>query len=198
MEASSGAGSRGDVTRWLRELESGDSAAMEQLVPLLYSELRAVARSRLRKERAHHTLETTALVHEAYLRLRQQQRLRVRDRTAFHTVAGNAMRRVLIDYARARKRLKRGGGETSVPFEEVEEFLSESEAEEMLDLDDALNRLEAMNPEGAQVVHHRFFGGLTLDETAEVLGVSSKTVQRRWLAARSWLRKEIAFEGTAP
>lgn len=167
---------------------------MERLVPLLYAELRAIARGRLRNERAHHTLDTTALVHEAYLRLHRQKRLSAEDRTAFLAIAGNTMRRVLIDYARTRKRQKRGGGASSVPLEEVEAFLSDSEAEEMLELHDALTRLEAMNPEGAQVVQHRFFAGLTLEETAQVLGVSSKTIQRRWLAARAWLRKEIAPE----
>ena len=186
--------SGGEVTRWLRELESGDSAAMERLVPLLYSELRALARSRLREERAHHTLDTTALVHEAYLRLYRQQSLSADDRVAFLAIAGNTMRRVLIDYARAKKAQKRGGGAPQVPLEEVEDFLSESEADEMLELDDALRRLEEMNPQGAAVVQHRFFAGLTLEESADLLGVSTKTIQRRWLAARAWLRKEIALE----
>ena len=198
MEISGGVPTPGDVTRWLRQLDSGDSAAMEQLVPLLYAELRTIARSRLRGERAHHTLDTTALVHEAYLRLHHQKRLNAGDRTAFLAIAGNTMRRVLIDYARTKKRLKRGAGATPLPLEEVEHFLSESEAEEILELDDALDRLEEMNPEGARVVQHRFFAGLTLDETAQVLGVSTKTVQRRWLAARAWLRKEIATDAVSP
>lgn len=184
----------GEVTRWLRELEGGSSAAMERLVPLLYSELRAIAHGWLRHERTHHTLDTTALVHEAYLRLHGQHRLQAEDRAAFLAVAGNTMRRVLVDYARAKKAQKRGGGAAPVPLEEVEDFLTEREAEEVLELDEALDRLAVMNPQGATVVQHRFFAGLTEAESAELLGVSTKTVQRRWLAARAWLRKEIAVE----
>ncbi len=165
---------------------------MDELVPLLYSELRSIARSRLRGERGHHTLNTTALVNEAYLRLQRERRLNAGDRGSFLAIAGNVMRRVLIDYARARNAQKRGGGVAPVPFEEVEEFLSDEEAQEVLALDEALQRLEQINPEGAAVVQHRFFAGLTVEECAELMDVSSKTVQRRWIAARAWLRKEVA------
>lgn len=164
----------------------------DELVARLYDELRALAHAHLRHERTGHTLGTTGLVNEAYLRLAPQSELGLLDRPRFFAVASNTMRRVLVDYARKRKRIKRGGGDTPVQLEEVEHLLSEEEAEELLALDQALNRLEAVSPRGCAVVHHRFFAGLSLEETAEVLGVSSKTVQRDWLTARAWLRKEVA------
>jgi len=163
-------------------------------MPLLYDELRMVARKQLRRERRNHTLGTTALVNEAYLKLVGQQRLKAEDRGRFFAIAATTMRRILIDYARTRKRLKRGGEQTPVPLDEAEAFLTDREADEVLALDDALNRLAAVNPRGSQVVQYRFFSGLTLAETAEVMDVSVKTVQRAWVAARAWLRKEVAGE----
>jgi RNA polymerase sigma factor (TIGR02999 family) len=167
---------------------------VDELVPQLYDELRRLARAHLRRERPGHTLETTALVHEAYVRLAGQTELSPDDRTRFFAIASNTMRRVLVDYARERRRLKRGGGAAAVPLEEVEPFLSEDEAEELLALDDALGRLAELNPRAATVVQHRFFGGFTLEETAALLEVSLKTVQRDWLAASAWLRKEVALD----
>jgi len=186
--------SGGEVTRCLARLREGDRAALDQLVPLLYDELRRLARERLRGERPGHTLETTALVHEAYFRLLDQRRIEAGDRLDFFAVASNTMRRVLIDHARARRRQKRGGGAEAVPLDEVEGLLSERAAEEALAVDAALDRLAADSPRAARVVELRIFGGLTLDEIATVLDVSAKTVQRDWEAARAWLRKEIRGE----
>ncbi len=176
---------------WLERLRSGDGEAVDEIVPRLYDELRRMAHLRLLRERRDHTLKTTALVNEAYLKLQRQRRIRAEDRQQFLAVAGNVMRQVLVDYARGRRRDKRGGGVTPLPLEEAEIVLSESDAEQLLDLDHALTALAEINPEGAEVVQHRFFAGLSLDETAEVLGVSKRTVQRKWLAARAWLRREL-------
>lgn len=182
-----------EVSEWLGRLQEGEPGALDELVPRLYEELRRVARGRLRGERRNLTLTTTALVHEAYLKLRQQRRIDSAGRTRFLAIAGVTMRRILVDYARARRRAKRGGGSSPVPLEEVEAFLTDAEAEEVIALDEALERLARVDPRGAEVVTHRFFTGLTLEESADVLGVSSKTVQRSWLAARAWLRKEVAL-----
>lgn len=164
----------------------------DHLVALLYGELRGLARAQLRRERVGHTLGTTALVNEAYLRLAGQAALESVDRARFFAIASTTMRRILVDHARKRTRLKRGAGDVPVALDGAEGLLSEHEADELLALDDALDRLAAVNPRGSAVVQHRFFGGLTLDETAELLGLSTKTVQRDWLVARAWLRKEVA------
>lgn len=174
-----------------------DDRPADALVARMYDELRALAHAHLRRERVGHTLGTTALVNEAYLRLAGQTALGPHDRTRFFAVASNTMRRVLVDHARKRTRQKRGSGDEALPLDDpralaADALLTEDEADELLALDDALERLAAVNPRGATVVQHRFFGGLTLDETADVLGVSAKTVQRDWLVARAWLRKEIA------
>ena len=165
---------------------------VDRMVAALYDELRDLARAHLRRERTGHTLSTTALVNEAYLRLAGQTGLAGADRQRFFAAASGAMRRVLVDHARRRSRAKRGGGEVPASLDDAEPFLSDAEADELLALDDALERLEVVNPRGTAVVQHRFFAGLSLSETAEVLGISVKTVQREWLAARAWLRKEVA------
>ncbi|MEM8934428.1 MAG: ECF-type sigma factor [Acidobacteriota bacterium] len=183
-----------DVTRWIERLRAGEQGALDELVPRLYDELRSMARHRMRGERRQVTLGTTVLVHEAYMKLRQQRKIDSADRAQFLAVAGVTMRRILVDAARARRRDKRGGDAEAVPLEDVEPFLGDAEAEELLALDDALERLAVIHPRGAEVVSHRFFTGLTLDESAEVLGVSTKTVQRDWLTARAWLRKEVALD----
>lgn len=182
-----------DITLLLQRLGQGDAKALERLIPLLYEELRRLARQRLRGERDGHTLGTTALVHETYLRLLGQRRIQAAHRAEFLGIAAATMRRVLVDYARARGRQKRGGGEAVIPLAEVEPLLAEQEAEELLALNEALERLAAVHPRAAQVVEQRFFGGLSLEETAELQGVSTKTVQRDWEAARAWLRKEVAL-----
>ncbi len=184
----------GQVTQWLVRLREGDEAALEHLMPMLYDELRVMARLHLRNERSGHTLNPTALVNEVYLKLVDQRQIQAAHRTQFLAVASRTMRRILVDYARTKKRLKRGGGRHPVPLDEVGAFLSNQEADEVLALDEALDRLAGVKERAAQVVQYRFYSGLTLDETAEVLGVSAKTVQRDWLVARAWLRREVAAE----
>jgi RNA polymerase sigma factor (TIGR02999 family) len=186
----------GEITVWLARLRDGSPEALDHLVPLLYDDLRRLARQRLRSERPDHTLDTAALVNEAYLRLVDQRRISADDRSEFFAAASRTMRRVLVDYARGRQRDKRGGGVAALPLDEIEStplepFLSPREAEETVALDEALSRLEAVQPRAARVVELRFFGGLTLDEAAALLGVSSKTVQRDAEAAMAWLRKEV-------
>ena len=181
-----------DLTPHFRALAAGDPDALDRIVRSLYGELRDLARRRLRDERSGHTLQATALVNEVYLRLSRENRIAAESRTRFMAVASNTMRRILVDYARARGRAKRGGGAERVPLENVEAFLSDEEAEEILSLEDALVRLARGNPRGARVVELRFFAGLGVEEIAELLEVSSKTIQRDWIAARAWLRKEVA------
>jgi RNA polymerase sigma-70 factor, ECF subfamily len=181
----------GEVTVLLDRWRSGDREAVEQILPLLYTELREVARRALRRERPNHTLSATEVVHEAYLRLLDQRQIVAKDRTELLSIAANTMRRLLVDYARTRKRQKRGNGEEPLPLEEIELFVNDQQAEELLALDLALERLAAANPRGCQVIEQRYFGGLSLEESAEVLQVSTKTVQRDYLAARAWLRKEL-------
>jgi RNA polymerase sigma factor (TIGR02999 family) len=170
-----------------------DRAADLQFVHL-YDELKALAQAHIRREPEGHTLTPTALVNEAYLRIAAQRNLDGAERTRFLAVAAKTMRRVLVDHARGRLRAKRGGDAPHVSLDDVEPFLSQQEAEETMALDAAIERLAAVNPRGATVVEHRFFGGLTLEETAALLETSTKTVQRDWLAARAWLRKEVQRE----
>jgi len=183
-----------DLTRWLDALQAGDSAALDEIVRVLYDELRALARSRLRAERPEHTLSATALVNEVYLKLAAHDRIGAASRTQFMAVAANTMRRILVDYARTRKRQKRGGGQAPIPLEEVEPFLSEGEADEILALDEAIARLAERNPRAAKVVEQRFYAGLSLEEIAQLLGITTRTVRRDWVVARAWLRKEVAGE----
>jgi RNA polymerase sigma factor (TIGR02999 family) len=184
------------VTEALARLRSGDRAAWQDLVGVLYGELHEIARRELRGERRAHTLGPTALVNEAYVRLSRDAQIEGASRTRFLAAACVAMRRVLTDYARARKRHKRGSGEPPLALDEsvVADLLSEHEAEEILALETALGRLETADERAARVVQLRFFGGLSMEEIAEELGVAVKTVQRAWLAARAWLRKEIGRE----
>ncbi len=183
--------SAGEITRELEGLRGGSAGSLDRVVSLLYDELRSLARQRLRGERTGHTLDTTSLVHEVYLRLFRQQTIDVATRGDFFAVASNTMRRVLVDYARTRHRQKRGGGLQVVPLEDVEPFLSDRAAEEVLGIDEALERLRALQPRAMKVVEMHFFGGLTLLEIAGLLELSEKTVQRDWQAARAWLRKEV-------
>ncbi len=162
------------------------------LIASHYDELRSIARGLLRRERVGHTLDTGGLVNEAWLRLAAQSGLSEPERARFFAIAVTTMRRILVDHARARLRLKRGAGAHAVPLDEADMLLTTEEADHLVVLDEALERLEAASPRSAEVVRYRFFGGLSLEETASLLGVSSKTVQRDWLAARAWLRKEVA------
>lgn len=191
MNAEIGAAAPGEVTNALEQLREEGGEAFDRVVEILYDELRRLAHNRLLGERAGHTLGTTGLVHEAYLRLLKQRLFRPEDREQFLAAASNTMRRVLVDYARARNRKKRGGGVPAIPLDAVEPFLHVEEAIEMLELDEALTRLEALMPRAARVFEMRAFGGLLVPEIAGLLAVSEKTVERDWAAARAWLRKEV-------
>ncbi len=180
------------VTECLELMRAGDAQAMDRLLPLVYDQLRILARSQLRREDTGGTLGATALVHEAYVRLTEREKLSPKDRSHFFAIAAQSMRRVLIDQARARKRQKRGLGAVPLQLDDVDALLTIEAADELTALDEALDRLAKANARAALVVERRFFGGLTLEETAETLGVSLKTVHRDWLLARAWLRKEIA------
>lgn len=179
------------VTRLLIEANAGDRGALNDLFPLVYDQLRGLARARLRSERPDHTLNTTALVHEAYLKLVDQKRAEWRNRAHFFAIASQAMRRILIDYARMKNAAKRGGDAVHVPLEEADFALSDGQVEELLALDDSIERLRAFNERGADVVVYRFFGGLTYDEIGQALGVSGVTARRSWSASRAWLRREL-------
>jgi RNA polymerase sigma factor (TIGR02999 family) len=179
------------VTALLAEASAGRREALDRLIPIVYEELRQVAHRRLREERADHTLNTTALVHEAYLKLIDIKRVEWRDRVHFFGVAASAMRRILIDHARTRNRAKRGGPQqTQVPLDAAL-AVSEDQDEDLIALDDALARLESENARHGRVVECRFFAGLTLEETAEVLGTSLATVKRDWAFCRAWLNREL-------
>jgi len=179
------------VTGLLMAFAEGDPAAFDALFPLVYDELRRVARHRLRSERDGHTLNTTALVHEAYLKLVGLDRMQYQGRAHFFAVAAQAMRNILVSYALRRKTQKRGGGQPHLPLDEAL-FLSEQQAEEILALDEALGRLATLSERQHQVVECRFFGGLTVEETAEVLDISPATVKRDWNLARAWLNRELS------
>src|SRR4051812_33530380 len=163
------------LTLLLGEVKSGDKAALDRLVPVAYAELRRLADSYLRRERTDHTLQPTALVHEAYVRLVGQSQPDYRNRAHFFGVAAQLMRQILVDHARSRNAGKRGGGEARIPLESVAEA-SASDPEIFLDLDNALHKLEARDPRKARLIELRFFGGLTAEESAESLGVSVETV----------------------
>jgi len=166
-------------------------SSVDDLIVRHYGELRHMAHARLRRERTGNTLQTTGLVNEAYLRLTGLDGLRPDEKTRFFALMSTTMRRVLVDHARRRQRLKRGVGIQPDTLDDSENSLTDAEADELVALDEALTRLERINPRGSDVIQHRFFGGLTLDETASLLGVSTKTVQRDWRAAQAWLRKEV-------
>jgi RNA polymerase sigma factor (TIGR02999 family) len=179
------------LTQWLIRLRDGDGEALDRLLPIVYDELRSVARAQLRNENPGHTLGATALVHEAYIRLTGRNEIDPKDRSHFFAIAAQSMRRVLIDHARIRGAQKRGSGQVALSLEHAGALLTDDGSGELLIIDEALERLATANPRAAQVVERRFFAGLTLDETAESLGLSKKTVQRDWTLARAWLQKEI-------
>lgn len=182
-----------DVTRLLQEWSAGDESAAERLMPLVYDELRKLARDYLRRERPDHTLQPTALVNEAYLKL-VDQRHGWQNRHHFFGIAAQVMRRILIDHARARASEKRGGQRQKLSLDDVS-VPTEERAAELLSLDEALRKLSEVFPQKGRVVELRFFGGLSVDETAKVLGVSDKTVMREWESAKLWLYREMEGEG---
>jgi RNA polymerase sigma factor (TIGR02999 family) len=179
-----------DVDSLLGELKIGDDKAVAELVVLLYSELRGLASSYLRRERSAHTLQTTALVHEAYLRLADQREVRWNNREQFMGVAACLMRRILVDYSRGHDAKKRGNEFEKVFLIEAE-VVSKGKAADVVALDEALTRLAEFDPEQARLVELRFFGGLTIEEVAGVLGVSRTTVKRNWNVAKAWLAREL-------
>ena len=181
----------GQVTALLTRLRRGDQRAAEQLVPLVMDELRRLARYYLKDERTGHTLQPTALVHEAYLKLAGYQNLNWESRSHFIGVAASLMRQILIDSARRHRAAKRGRNFEQVSLDEHRDFLQVERSEELLALDEALHRLEKMNARQSRIVELRYFGGLSVEETAEALGVSPITVKREWATARAWLRAEL-------
>lgn len=176
--------------RGLLDSFPGDRDALDRLLPVVYDELRRIAHQALRRERADHTLTTTALVHEAYIKLVDHPQVVAGDRARFFAVAATAMRRVLIEYARQRRALKRGGGQVPLSLDESI-VAADASSEMLLALDEALTRLAALNPRLAHVVECRYFGGLTDDEMAEVLQVTPRTVRRDWVKAKGWLYREL-------
>ena len=179
-----------DVTELLEAHAAGDSAAFDKLFPQVYEELRRMARGRLRNERVDHTLGATELVHEAFFRLIRLDRIDWRGRAHFLAIASHAMRQVLLDYAIQRGAQKRGGGIRPVTLDRLE-VAAEVQSEELIALCDALDELEKLEPRQARVVECKFFGGLSIDETAEALGISAATVSRDWTVARAWLHAQL-------
>ena len=183
-----------EVTRLLKDWSSGDSTALDQLIPIVYDELRAVAARYLRRERQDHTLQPTALVNEAYLRLIDQKQVQWQNRAHFVGVAAQMMRRILVDHAKSHNRAKRGGGAGKVSLDEAV-ALSEERAADLVELDQALTDLETFDKRKSRVVEMRYFGGLSVEETAEVLKVSLITVARDWKLAKAWLYTRIEDSG---
>ncbi len=184
--------SPGDVTLLLAEMKRGNNDVLPKLIPLIYNELRRLAAHFLRDEREGHTLQPTALVHEAYLRLAGQNRAEWHNRAQFMAVAAQVMRRILVDYARQHIAAKRGGGVTPSDLRLSEASMAVEQSEETLAIDEALARLTVLDPQQARVVEMRYFGGLTVEETAEALAIAPRTVKREWAMAKAWLRVEIS------
>lgn len=179
-----------DVTDLLIDWGNGDQQALNKLMPMVYDELRRLANRHLRNERPGHTLQTTALVHEAYLKLVEQKKANWQNRVQFFAAAAQVMRHILVDYARSRRAFKRGGDYCRLSLDEA--VMSSKEKDpDLLTLNDALNGLAALDPQQSRVVELRVFGGLTVEETAEALGVSPRTVKREWSMAKAWLHKQL-------
>jgi RNA polymerase sigma factor (TIGR02999 family) len=179
-----------EVTSLLNKLAEGDQEAAAKLVPLIYDELRRIAASRLRHERPHHTLQTTALVHEAYMKLAVQRNAKWQNRAQFFGVASQVMRRILVDYARTQQRIRRGGKQQRVSLDDVL-LVSPDRSAELLAVDESLSKLEQLDPRQGRIVELRYFGGLTLEEIAEVVGVATKTVTRELNVAKAWLYGDL-------
>jgi RNA polymerase sigma factor (TIGR02999 family) len=179
-----------EVTRLLVDWGNGDQAALDELIPLVYDELRRMAGRYMRRESKGHTLQTSALINEAYLRLVDQKNVQWQNRAHFFGVAAQLMRRILVDHARSRSRAKRGGGAQMVTL--AEQAVISKEVADVIALDDALKDLAEMDPRKSQIVEMKFFGGLTTEEVAEVLKVTSRTVEREWRKAKAWLNRAIS------
>jgi RNA polymerase sigma-70 factor (ECF subfamily) len=179
-----------NVTLLLSKLRDGDDGAAAKLMPVVYNELRRLAGAYMRRERPEHTLQPTALVHEAYLKLIDQRSIDWQSRSHFFGIAAQLMRRILIDHARSNLREKRGGGQKAVPLEDNFAF-SPEQSEELIRLDEALDRLAGLDVRQSKIVELRFFGGLSVEQTAESLKISPKTVKRDWAVAKAWLHSEL-------
>jgi len=182
------------VTQLLVAWSNGDKSALDQLMPLVYRELHRLARSRFAGENAGHTLQTTALVNEAYVRLVKQEGAQWQNRAHFFAIAAQMMRRILVDYARSRRQAKRGGGSPKISFDEML-VIPDKPASDVLRLDQALTALAEFDERRSKMIELRFFGGLSIEETAAVLGVSPGTVKREWTLAKAWLQREMSHEG---
>jgi len=181
----------GEVTELLVKWSEGDERALDELLPIVYAELRRIADNYLRRENSGHTLQATALVHEAYMRLVNAQNLEWQNREQFFGISANLMRRILVDHARTATAVKRGGDVPDLPLDEAHAVSTESD-ESLLVLDEALDKLAEIDPQAARIVELRYFAGLTIEETAEILKTSPMTVKREWATARAWLHREIA------
>jgi RNA polymerase sigma-70 factor, ECF subfamily len=186
-----------DVTVLLGEVAKGDQEAVSKLLPLVYSELRRLAVRYMNRERPGHTLQATALVHEAYLKLVRHPPIEWQNRAHFLAIAAHPMRQILVDYARGHGREKRGAGQHVVPLEDAVVF-SPEKSSELLKLEESLQRLTKLDPRQGKIVELRFFGGLTIEETAQVLGVSPKTVKREWSMAKAWVHGDLKREHGNP
>jgi RNA polymerase sigma factor (TIGR02999 family) len=180
-----------EITDLLQDWKNGDREALNRLMPVVYDELRRAARNYMRRERTDHSLQATALVNEVYLRLVDATRVEWRDRAHFFAIAASMMRRILLDAARTRAAAKRGGGDLRITFNE-DMLAASNQAAELIAIDDALGTLQKMDPRKAQVVELRFFGGLSVEEIAEVLRMSPQSIKRDWKLARAWLLQEMA------
>lgn len=182
---------KGEITQWLAACKGGDTATLEALLPLVYQELHRLASGFFNRERGGHTLQPTALVNEVYLRLMSQKKVSWQNRAQFFAVAAQMMRRILVSHARARQAAKRGGSDHRVT---LDEGIASAPARDvnLLALDEALTKLETIDPHKSRMVELRFFSGLSVAETAEVMGVSPRTVDRQWHTAKAWLHREIA------
>jgi RNA polymerase sigma-70 factor, ECF subfamily len=180
-----------DITQLLNKAQTGDRNALDELLPIVYNELRRVAENQLKAERENHTLQATALVHEAYLRLLDQHTVDWRNRAHFFGLAAEMMRRILVNYAVERNAQKRGSGATRVALDDAVSYPDDEREMDLVLLDESLKRLAEFDADAARIVELRFFGGLSVEETAEVLGVSPSTVKREWRAAKSWLKTQF-------
>ena len=186
-----------NVTRLLQDWGKGDQQALEELLPLIYNELRRLAHNFLYRERPEHTLQTTALVHEAYLKLIDQRDARWQNRAHFFAIAAQAMRRILIDSARRHAAMKRGGPSEKLSLDEALSISVEPDAN-LLALDEALTALAEIDPQQSRIVELRYFGGLTIEETAEVMKISPATIKREWAMARAWLHQALTENPSEP
>lgn len=189
--------SSAELTQMLIQLSEGKTEIVDDILPLIYRELRVLAGNYLRRERSDHTLQPTALVHEAYIKLIDQTQVKWQNRAPFFGVAANVMRCILVDYARRHKADKRGGAAEKVPLEEELVIVSSGKSAELLALDEALENLAKIDSQKSKIVELRYFGGLSVEETAEVLGVSEITVKRHWRMAKAWLYGQLSPENAS-